>query len=92
MGDGHTSPKRRNNSTVSFQSQKSEGDPDFESKEERKAYEHAVAKAERMLILRAASHGRIQPREKDWREQLQIALESWWGEGPLAAMRCPCCD
>ncbi|CAE7479501.1 CACNA1S [Symbiodinium necroappetens] len=84
MGDGHTSPKRRNNSTVSFQSQKSEGDPDFESKEERKAYEHAVAKAERMLILRAASHGRIQPREKDWREQLQIALESWWGEGLCA--------
>ncbi|CAE7771416.1 CATSPER1 [Symbiodinium sp. CCMP2456] len=84
ISDGHTSPKRRNNSTVSFQSQKSEGDADFESKEDRKAYEHAVAKAERMIILRSSGHSRIQPREKDWREQLQIALESWWGEGLCA--------
>eukprot|EP00439_Symbiodinium_sp_Y106_P059986 s2602_g8.t2 len=84
VSDGHRSPKKRNNSTVSFQSQKSEGDADFESKEDRKAYEHAVAKAERMIVLRSSGHSRIQPREKDWREQLQTALESWWGEGLCA--------
>ena len=85
--DGQRRPsigRRRNGSTVILQrAEKNIKDQEEEDMDEQKAYELAVARAERLLMLRACNLSRIEPPQKTWREKLKTWLESWWAEGHL---------
>ena len=65
----------------SMRSQRTDKNPDDADANEHKAYEHAVAKAERLLMLRASNLSQLEPSQLDWRSKLKLGLESWWGEG-----------
>ncbi|CAE7636452.1 CATSPER1 [Symbiodinium pilosum] len=86
--DGQRRPsigRRRNGSTVILQrAEKNIKDQEEEDMDEQKAYELAVARAERLLMLRACNLSRIEPPQKTWREKLKTWLESWWAEGLCA--------
>ena len=78
---------RKSRASIStFQTTDDENESEDEDMDEQKLYEQAVAKAERMLMLRACALSRIEPERKPWREKLKAYLESWWAEGHMFAL------